>query len=78
MIFSEKMNNFRVTAQIWFLTVALVLTEQAAHNHNRKVTLTTEDQISPITLHHSGERRREGSRRSLQSQRPSPRCRGES
>ena len=37
MIFSEKMNNFRVTAQIWFLTVALVLTEQAAHNHNRKV-----------------------------------------
>lgn len=30
------MNNFRVTAQVWFLTLLLVLTEQAAHNHNRK------------------------------------------
>ena len=35
------MNNFRVTAQLWFLTLLLVLTEQAAHNHNRKVMVTS-------------------------------------
>ena len=58
------MNNFRVTAQIWFLTVALVLTEQAAHNHNRKVKfwpLKTRSVPSPcITQEKGGEREADG------------------
>ena len=38
------MNNFRVTTQVLFLTLLLVLTEQAAHNHNRKVMMTNDNQ----------------------------------
>ena len=56
------MNNFRVTAQVWFVTLLLVLTEQAAHNHNRKVILSNADlQTTDLTPQppHSGERWRE-------------------
>ena len=59
------MNNFRVTAQVWFLTLLLVLTEQAAHNHARKVMMTSLVMTSYLHITHYPSLRRKAGRENL-------------